>query len=462
MFEKRFYVEGLAHASYLIGAGGEAAVIDPKRDVDDYIETATHEKLKIVAILETHPHADFVSGHVELAQRTGARIYVSHLAPAKYQRAELRDGDVIHVGSFEIQTIETPGHSPDSLSFLVKEERKPISVFTGDTLFVGDVGRPDLRDTEEKPTRLADALYESLFNKLLALPHDVRVFPAHGAGSLCGRKISGAPFTTIGQEKLMNWALQIKDREEFVRTMVENLPDRPQYFAHDVKMNLKGAPALSSFPALRMLSESEITETAKRGTAIIDTRSAPFFGAGHFPGSLNIGLSSNLFATWAGFFVPFGKEIALVVGSAENANKARLELARVGYDSVIGYIEADALSRTRQLSQLGVEELHFGLRRGEAPQVIDVRTAGEWEAGHIENALHMPLPSLPRRAGNLGKDSRLAVICGSGYRSSIAASLLQAQGFSRVQNVMGGMGAYLETGVPPWQPSDLVFIGENI
>lgn len=260
----------------------------------------------------------------------------------------------------------------------------------------------------------------------------------------------------------MNWALQIKDREEFVRTMVENLPDRPQYFAHNVKMNLKGAPALSSFPALRMLSESEITESAKRGTAIIDTRSAPFFGAGHFPGSLNIGLSSNLFATWAGFFVPFGKEIALVVGSAENANKARLELARVGYDSVIGYTEADALSRTRQLSQLGVEELHFGLRRGEAPQVIDVRTAGEWEAGHIENALHMPLPSLPRRAGNLGKDSRLAVICGSGYRSSIAASLLQAQGFSRVQNVMGGMGAYLETGVPPWQPSDLVFIGENI
>jgi glyoxylase-like metal-dependent hydrolase (beta-lactamase superfamily II)/rhodanese-related sulfurtransferase len=463
MFEKRFYVEGLAHASYLIGAGGEAAVIDPKRDVDDYIDTAAHEKLKIVAILETHPHADFVSGHVELAERTGANIYISHLAPAKYKRTTLRDGEVIRIGPLEIQAMETPGHSPDSMSFLVKENGKPVSVFTGDTLFVGDVGRPDLRDAEEKPTRLADALYDSLFNKLFVLPNDVRVFPAHGAGSLCGRKISSAPFTTIGQEKLLNWALQINDREQFVRTMVENLPDRPQYFAHDVEMNLTGAPPLSSLPALRTLSESELTEmTRQAAVVIIDTRSAPFFGAGHFPGSMNIGLSSNLFATWVGFFVPFGKQIALVVGSSESAKKARMELARIGYDNVIGYIEADTLNKMQQLSQLGVEELHFGLRRGEAPQVLDVRTAGEWEAGHIDGAVHIPLPSLPRRAGNLGTDSRWAVICGSGYRSSIAASLLQAQGFSRVQNVMGGMGAYLETGVPAWQPSDLVFIGENI
>src|ERR1051326_138344 len=462
MFEKRFYVEGLAHASYLIGAGGEAAVIDPKRYVDDYIETAGREKLKIVAILETHPHADFVSGHVELAERTGAKIYVSHLAPAKYQREPLQDGDVIRIGSLEIQTIETPGHSPDSLSFVVKENGKPNSVFTGDTLFVGDVGRPDLRDAEEKPTRLADALYDSLFHKLLGLTDDVRVYPAHGAGSLCGRKISGAPFTTIGQERLMNWALQIKNREEFGRTMVENLPDRPQYFAHDVAMNLAGAKPLSSLPALRTLTEVELRTEAEQGAAVIDTRSAPFFGAGHFPGSLNVGLGSNLFATWVGFLVPFGKKIVLVVGSAESAKKARLELARIGYDNVLGYTEADALVRTRQLSQLGVEELHFALRRGEAPQILDVRTVGEWEAGHIDGAIHIPLPSLPRRATELSKESRVAIICGSGYRSSIAGSLLQAQGFNRVQNVMGGMGAYLETEVPAWQPSDLVFIGENI
>src|SRR5580765_7616621 len=332
MFEKRFYVEGLAHASYLIGAGGEAAVIDPKRDVDDYIDTADQEKLRIVAVLETHPHADFVSGHVELASRTGAKIYLSHLAPAKYERVAAHDGDVIKVGPLELVVLETPGHSPDSLSFLVRDQGKPVTVYTGDTLFAGDIGRPDLRDAEEKPTKLAAALYESLFKKLLSLPDEVKVYPAHGAGSLCGRKISNAPFTTIGQERLINWALQIKDRDQFVSTMVQNLPDRPQYFSHDVAINLAGAPPLSSLPELRALDESELNVAARRGAAIIDTRSAPFFGAGHFPGSLSIGLSSSLFSTWVGFFVPFGKPIALVAGSADSARKARLELARIGYD----------------------------------------------------------------------------------------------------------------------------------
>jgi glyoxylase-like metal-dependent hydrolase (beta-lactamase superfamily II)/rhodanese-related sulfurtransferase len=462
MFEQRFYVEGLAHASYLIGDSGEAAVIDPKRDVDDYLETAQRERLKIVAIFETHPHADFVSGHVELAQRTGAPIYISHLAPAKYQRKTVRDGDAIRVASLEIIAMETPGHSPDSASFLVKQAGKPVSVFSGDTLFAGDVGRPDLRDAEEKPTLLAGALYDSLFKKLLALPDDTKVFPAHGAGSLCGRKISSAPFTTIGQERLFNWALQIKDRDQFVRTMTENLPDRPPYFAHDVQANLNGAPPLSSLHNLRTLSESDLDDVVAAGAVVIDTRSAPFFGAGHYKGSLNIGLGSSLFATWVGFLVPFGKPIALVVGSADNARQARLHLARIGYDDVLGYIEADNLTRTKQLSQLGVDELHFALKRREAPRILDVRTAGEWDAEHIEGAAHIPLPALPRRLTELPRHDPLAVICGSGYRSSIAGSLLQNAGFTRVQNVMGGMGAYLETQVPEWQPSDLVFLGESI
>jgi hydroxyacylglutathione hydrolase len=462
MFEQRLFVEGLAHASYIIGTAAEAAVIDPKRDVDDYLAIAQREKLKIVAVLETHPHADFVSGHVELANRTGAKIYVSHLAPASYRRQRVRDGDIIRVGSLEIVALETPGHSPDSVSFLVRENGQPTALFTGDTLFVGDVGRPDLRDAEEKPVRLAAALYDSLFNKILALPDQVKVFPAHGSGSLCGRKISAAPFTTIGQERMFNWALQIKDREQFVQTMVQNLPDRPPYFAHDVQLNLAGAAALSSLAPARPLSEAEVKTEVSRGAVVIDTRSAPFFGAGHFPGSLSIGLGSNLFATWVGFLVPFGRPIVLVVGSADNAKKARLELARIGYDNVIGYIEADALAQTSQLSQLGVNELQFALRHGAGPQILDVRTAGEWEAEHIDGAIHIPLPALPRRAGELPRTAPLAVICGSGYRSSIAASLLQAEGFTRVQNIMGGMGAYLETQLPQWQPSDLVFIGENI
>jgi rhodanese-related sulfurtransferase len=201
---------------------------------------------------------------------------------------------------------------------------------------------------------------------------------------------------------------------------------------------------------------------AAEGAAVIDTRSAPFFGAGHFPGSLSIGLSSSLFATWTGFFVPAGKPIVLVAGSADSARKTRLELARIGYDNVLGYLEADNLTHVQQLSQLGVEELHAALRRGEAPHLLDVRTAGEWEAGHIDEAKHIPLPSLPSHVSELNRDAPLAVICGSGYRSSIAGSLLQARGFQRVQNVMGGMGAYLESGTPDWHPADLVFIGENI
>ncbi len=462
MIEKRFFVEGLAHASYLVGADGEAAVIDPKRDVDDYLETAAREKLKIVAVLETHPHADFVSGHIELAQRTGAKIYISHRAPATYAREGVKDADIIRVGSMEVVVLETPGHSPDSISFLFWPGEKPVSVFTGDTLFVGDVGRPDLRDSEEKPTQLAGALYDSLFNKLLSLPDEVKVFPAHGSGSLCGRKISSAPFTTIGQERLYNWALQIKDRDEFVETMVGNLPDRPPYFAHNVQLNLAGAVPLDQLPELRPLSEPELQSASAQRAVIIDTRSAPFFGAGHFPGSLSIGLGSNLFATWVGFLVPFGKAIVLVVGTAESAKKARLELARIGYDNVLGYVEADSLSQTRQLSQLGVDELHVALRHDQGPSILDVRTAGEWDTDHIEGATHIPLPALPRRLGELNRSLPLAVICGSGYRSSIAASLLQAQGFSRVQNVMGGMGAYRETQTPQWQPSDLVFMGENI
>jgi len=265
-----------------------------------------------------------------------------------------------------------------------------------------------------------------------------------------------AQFVSSGNEAVK----QADPAYDLRKDLIGNLGD--DWISYQKAPRGNSAAELNSPPSLPLLSETELADIARRGAVVVDTRSAPFFGSGHFSGSLNIGLSSNLFATWVGFLVPFGKEIALVVGSAENAKKARLELARIGYDNVAGYIEAETLGRTRQLSQLGVEELHFGLRRGEAPQVLDVRTAGEWEAGHIESALHIPLPSLPRRAGGLGKDSRLAVICGSGYRSSIAASLLQAHGFSRVQNVMGGMGAYLETGVPPWQPSDLVFIGENI
>src|SRR5580658_8493292 len=252
---QRYFVEGLAHASYLLGAGGLAAVVDPKRDVDDYIADAQRLGLRIIAILETHPHADFVSGHLELAHRTGAPIYISRLAEALYPHRGVADGDVIKLGPLTLVALETPGHSPDSVSWLARDKGKPAALFTGDTLFVGDVGRPDLRDAEESPVKLAEALYDSLFHRLLALPDDMKVYPAHGQGSLCGRSLGTAPFTTIGQERLGNWALQMADRAEFVKRMTGNLPARPAYFSHVVRLNLRGAGALAELPPLRPLSQ---------------------------------------------------------------------------------------------------------------------------------------------------------------------------------------------------------------
>ncbi|MCD6052554.1 MAG: rhodanese-like protein, partial [Verrucomicrobia bacterium] len=424
MILKRYFVEGLAHASYLVGSKGEAAVVDPKRDVEDYLADAAAQGLRITAILNSHPHADFASGFIELAQRTGAKIYISHLAPATYERVAAKHGDRITVGGLEIELLETPGHSPDSLSFLVRENGKPEAVFTGDLLFVNDVGRPDLRDADADPVALADKLYDSLFNQILSLPGEVKVYPAHGAGSLCGRALGSAPFTTVAEELQHNWAAQIKDRKEFVKQMTTNLPARPAYFSYDVGVNLRGASAYRELAALKALSETEVKAAALAGAYVIDTRTGPFFGAGHFPGSLNIGLGSAMFSTWTGFFVPGGKPIVLVVGAAANAAKARLELARIGFDNVVGYVEAEVLHETRQLSQLSVCDLKAALKRGDAPIVVDVRTPGEWAAGHIEEASHIPLPNLLERMDECPKDEPLAVICGSGYRSTIAASLL--------------------------------------
>jgi Zn-dependent hydrolases, including glyoxylases len=309
MYLKRFFVEGLAHASYLFGADGEAAVVDPKRDVDDYVAEAEREGLRIIAILNSHPHADFASGFRELAERTGAKVYVSHLAPAKYEHVAAKDGDRIKLGSLEVEFLETPGHSPDSLSFLVRENTQPLAIFTGDLLFVNDVGRPDLRDADEDPSALAGKMYDSLFQKILPLPDEVKVYPAHGAGSLWGRAISDAPFSLVGQERKLNWALQISDRHEFVRQMTANLPDRPAYFSYDVGLNLNGVAPLGSLPPLQKLGENEFAGAVKNGAAVIDARSAGEFGAGHFPGSINIGLGSPSFSTWTGFMISGDKPI---------------------------------------------------------------------------------------------------------------------------------------------------------
>lgn len=441
MFLKRFFVEGLAHASYLFGSDGEAAVVDPKRDVDDYLAEAEREGLRIVAIFNSHPHADFASGFRELAQRTGAKVYVSHLAPAHYERISAKDGDRVKVGGLEVELWETPGHSPDSLSFLVRENEQPTTIFTGDLLFVNDVGRPDLRDADEDPRELARKFYDSLFEKILKLPDEVKVYPAHGAGSLCGRAISDAPFSLIGQERKVNWALQIKDRAEFVRQMTANLPDRPAYFAFDVNLNLEGAEPFSALPPLDEMSEEELKHAVNDAAVVLDVRSPDHFGAGHFPGSLNIGLGSPSFSTWTGFMVPGEKAIVLVVGGPADAERARLNLARIGFDNLVGYIPAKSLSQTQKLPQRAAETLKE--KKDNGLVLVDVRTPNEWNSNHIDGARHLPLATFAERGKELPNDNRIAVICGSGYRSSIAASLLQARGYEHVENVTGGMSAYL-------------------
>jgi hydroxyacylglutathione hydrolase len=445
MYLKRFFVEGLAHASYFFGADGEAAVVDPKRDIEDYLEEAKRQGLRIMAIFNSHPHADFASGFAELAQRTGAKVYVSHLAPVKYEHVAANDGERVKIGALAVELLETPGHSPDSLSFLVHEGGQPIVIFTGDLLFVNDVGRPDLRDADEDPGALAGKLYDSLHQKILTLPDDVKVYPAHGAGSLCGRAISDAPFSLVGQERKLNWAMQINDRDEFVRQMTANLPDRPAYFSYDVGLNLAGLESFSSLPPLKEMNEEELKQAVQSGVVVIDLRPAAEFGAGHFPASINIGVGSPSFATWTGFMVPGEKTIALVVGSAEEARKARLDLARIGFDNLLGYVKASALSQTEQLPQVSAEDLKASLPNN-GLLVVDVRTPAEWQGNHIEGARHVPLSSFAKAPPRLPDDRPIAVICGSGYRSSIASSLLRARGYKEVKNVAGGMTAFAEAG----------------
>src|SRR6266436_369473 len=286
MHIERFFVSGLAHASYLVASGSEAVVVDPERNVEGCVAYLAKNNLKLIGIFLTHPHADFVAGHVELSARCGAPILISEKAPATFVHRDVREGDRIPVGLLEIEVIATPGHSPDSISLCLFESGIPVALFSGDTLFAGDVGRPDLRDREIGSHELAAMLYSSLFDKLLKLPPEVKIYPAHGAGSLCGRQISSALFTTIGQEVATNWALQLNNRHLFVEAMLANLPDRPPYFNRSVTINLRGAPFLSDRPALTHLGPGEFDLLKQRGATTLDVRPAALFGDAHAAGSL--------------------------------------------------------------------------------------------------------------------------------------------------------------------------------
>ncbi len=452
MYFEQFYLGCLAHASYMLGSGGQAVVVDPQRDVEIYLKAAEEQGLKICHIFETHLHADFVSGHKELAERTGATIYIGARAGARFQHVAVRDGFELSFGSALIQVAETPGHTPESICLLVTDPEqsvKPWAALTGDTLFIGDVGRPDLSQTHT-PQELAGLLYDSLHQKLMTLPDATQVFPAHGAGSLCGRNMRTERSSTIGTERLTNYALQIKSRDEFVRQMTANLPARPEYFSQDAEINRSGAAALDQLPELRAIPARRLREMMEGGTLVLDARPMEQFAAGHVPGSVNISLSGQ-FATWAGTVLGLAARPVLVAESVEQVQEAHLRLARVGIDAESGYLEngiegwKTAGLEMASIQQISVQDLS-GQRR--ELTVLDVRREGEWKAGHLEDARWHPLDEFGRAMPALDPAQPVAVHCKSGYRSMIACSLLQRAGYRNVINVVGGYDAWQGAQLP--------------
>jgi hydroxyacylglutathione hydrolase len=453
---EQFYLTCLSHASYMLGSQGIAAVVDPQRDVEIYLEEAAKHGFSIEYVIETHLHADFVSGHQELAARTGAKIYLGAKAGAAFPHVPIYDGDQLTFGKCNLKFLETPGHTIESISVVVTDLERPDhpwAVLTGDTLFIGDVGRPDLSG-DLAPQELAGMLYDSLHRKLLRLPDDVLVFPAHGAGSLCGRQMSSERSSTIGNEKATNYALRPSSRAEFVKLLTAELPERPGYFALDVEMNRSGAAPLLELPPLRALPPMEVLSRRDSGAIILDTRSAAEFGAGHVPGSIQIGLVGQ-FASWAAIVLGLDNEIVLVSDDRQKVDESRLRLSRVGIENVTGYLEdgiagwASAGLPVEQTLQISVEQVHdLMLEDPQDVQVVDVRRSAEWQAGHVERALHRPLDHLSSTAGDLNKSKPVAVYCKGGYRSAIAASLLQRAGFEQVMNIIGGFDAWSACHLP--------------
>jgi len=454
MYFEQFYLGCLAHASYMMASDGEAVVVDPQRDVELYLNAAADHGVAIRHIFETHLHADFVSGHKELAVRTGAKIYMGAQAGAMFPHLPVRDGFELQFGKASVHVLETPGHTPESICLLVTDEEKsssPCAVLTGDTLFIGDVGRPDL-SPRHTPAQLAGLLYDSLHNKLLTLGDEVVVYPAHGAGSLCGKNMRAEKSSTIGTERLTNYALQIKSREEFVRQLTSNLPARPDYFLKDAEINRTGSPALSELPPLRAITPAQLKAMLDDGAIVLDVRTGDEFAAAHVPGSINIALSGQ-FATWAGTVIGLAAHPVLIAGSDHQLEEARLRLARVGIDVMDGYLHGgveawkQAGFPAAALSQMTVSELNARLGSGEV-QVLDVRRAPEWEAAHIESATWWPLDNFKVSPPEMDRNAPVAVHCKSGYRSMIACSLLQRAGFSHLSNVIGGFDAWQQAKLP--------------
>ncbi len=450
MYFQQFYLTCLAHASYMVASDGEAAVVDPQRDVDLYLEEAAKRGFRIRHIIETHLHADFVSGHIELAARTGAAIYVGAAAGATFPHVAVHDGDVVEFGKCRLKFLETPGHTVESITVLVSDLEKspePFAALTGDTLFIGDVGRPDL-SKDKTPQELAGLLYDSLQAKLLTLPDAVEVYPAHGAGSLCGRQMRPERVSTIGRERETNYALKAKSRDEFVHLLTAELPERPGYFALDAEINRTGAAPLAELKPLALLSPEQVATAAD--AIVLDTRPPSAFGAGHIPRSYNIPLGGQ-YASWAATLLGLTTPLILVAEDDEALEESRMRLARVGVEKVAGALAGGfpawlAAGRpVAETPQITVENLRQELSN---LRVIDVRRPAEFEDAHVPGALLRPLNKLAESLADLDPAASYAVHCKSGYRSAIAVSILERAGFTHVVNVTGGFDAWRISGFP--------------
>lgn len=456
MIVLQFFVPGLAHSSYLLGGQKACAVIDPGRDVQVYLESAKVAGLSITHILETHLHADFVSGHLDLACRTGAKIYAPKSGNCRFDHIGVSEGDSIEIEEMEIRVMETPGHTPEHLSYVVIDRSRgkdPSAVFTGDALFVGDAGRPDLFPGMARD--LASRLFHSLNDKLAMLPDFCEVYPAHGAGSLCGRAISAKRTSTIGYEKKYNYALQVKDEGAFIDLLTKDMPEAPDHFARCSDINRQGPALQKDIPDPVPLDPVSFAHKASgEDTVVLDVRNYVAFGGQHVPRSYHIDLTGN-FATFSGWVLPPDKDILIVSEAPGQTREAVTALRRVGLDRVSGYLNggmyewAKAGQQGEYVCQLSPLQLHERMTAGAPLVLLDVRASKEFLDGHIEGAINIPFADVRKRYIDLDPTAPVAVICNSGIRSSLAASLLKQRGFADVSNVTGGMTGYNAAGLGP-------------
>lgn len=453
MVLKQYYLGCLAQASYLIGdvESGEAAVVDPRRDIEPYLEDARELGLTIKYVLLTHFHADFVAGHLELRDRIGATIHLGRRATADYAFSPVGDGDRIELGKVRLEILETPGHTPESVCFVVHdgEHEAPQAVLTGDTLFIGDVGRPDLLvSIGMTAEELAGNMYDSLHKKLLKLPDATIVYPGHGAGSMCGKNLSKETVSTIGEQKKQNYALQPMERDAFIRMLTADQPTAPDYFAFDAQLNREERPTLekSLAESMKPLDRETVESEVRGGALLLDVRDPEDFAGGYVPGSLNIGLTGT-YAVWAGTLIDHHRPVVILAEPGDE-HEAVMRLGRIGFDRVLGYMKdgiaawpAERRADRRRWDPSGLSQALAG---NEPPLVLDVRNPGERIGNGIEGAAAIPLGELRGRMDELPRNRPIVVTCAGGYRSSMAASLLQANGFAGIGDLRGGMQAWEE------------------